>query len=494
VSDSEGAAAATQLIDLSLAELARGLRARRFSSLEVTSAFLERIQASDSQVHAFLATDPEYSLAMARAADGRLAAGETGLPLLGVPIAIKDIICTEHFPTTCGSRMLQGYRSPFQATVVNRLRQAGAVILGKTNTDEFAMGSSTENSAYGPTHNPWDLERVPGGSSGGSAAAVAARQAPGAIGSDTGGSVRQPAGFCGVPGIKPTYSRVSRYGLVAFASSLDQIGTFGRDVYDCALLLNCISGHDPFDATSSREPVPDFTATLSDGIKGLRVGVPREYFVPGMQPEVERAVRAAIDTLAALGAEIAEVSLPHTKYALPAYYIIADAEASANLARYDGIRFGYYEDAPTMWEAYARTRGHGFGAEVKRRIMLGTYVLSAGYYDAYYLKAQKVRTLIRADFDRAFERCDVLVAPVSPTVAFRIGEKVADPLEMYLADVCTLALSLAGLPGMSVPCGFAGGLPVGLQVMGRQYDEATVLRLARAYEQATGWHLRRPPL
>jgi len=479
---------------LSVAAIAAGLRHREFSSLEVTTAFLERIQALDGEIHAFLALDPEHTLAQAALADARLAAGEDGAPLLGVPLAIKDVICSEHFPTTCGSRMLRGYRSPFEATAVRRLRRAGAILLGKTNTDEFAMGSSTENSAYGPTHNPWDLSRVTGGSSGGSAAAVAACLAPGALGSDTGGSVRQPAAFCGVPGIKPTYSRVSRYGLVAFASSLDQIGAFGRTVRDCGLILSAICGHDPRDSTSSDEPVPDFAADLDRPLSGLRVGVPVEYFGQGMQPEVESAVRAAVNKLGELGAEPGEVSLPHTSYALPTYYIIADAEASANLARYDGIRYGYHEEAPSMWEAYARTRGHGFGAEVKRRIMLGTYVLSAGYYEAYYLKAQKVRTLIRGDFDRAFERFDVLVAPVTPTVAFPIGEKAADPLQMYLADVFTLALSLAGLPGMSVPCGFAGGLPVGLQVMGRQYDEATVLRLAHAYEQATDWHLRQPAL
>ena len=481
------------LVGLSLSAIAEGLQRKLFSSVEVTRAFLERIAALDGSVHAFLATDPEYTLAQAEAADRQRAAGEVA-PLLGLPIAIKDVICSEHFPTTCGSRMLAGYRSPFEATALRKLRQAGAVILGKTNTDEFAMGSSTENSAYGPSHNPWRLDRVTGGSSGGSAAAVAARMAPAALGSDTGGSIRQPASFCGVPGIKPTYGRVSRYGLVAFASSLDQIGAFGREVRDCALLLNVICGHDRRDSTASEEPVPDFTASLGSDLRGLRVGVPKEYFIPGMQQEVEASVRTAIQQLADLGAEVIEVSLPHTEYALPTYYIIADAEASANLARYDGIRYGYSEPAATMWEAYSRTRGHGFGAEVKRRIMLGTYVLSAGYYDAYYLKAQKVRTLIRSDFDRAFAQCDVLASPVSPTVAFPIGEKAADPLQMYLADVFTLALSLAGLPGMSVPCGFADGLPVGLQLMGRQYDEATVLRAGHAYEQATAWHLRQPPL
>ncbi|MHB0875738.1 MAG: Asp-tRNA(Asn)/Glu-tRNA(Gln) amidotransferase subunit GatA [Anaerolineae bacterium] len=491
------------LIGLSVGEIATALRRRDFSSAEVTRAFLDRIGDTNPATHSYLSVDADYSLAMAAEADRRLAAGEEG-SLLGVPLAIKDVICTEHFPTTCGSRMLERYQSPFEATAVARLRRAGAVLLGKTNTDEYAMGSSTENSAYGPTRNPWDRRRVPGGSSGGSAAAVAARQAPGALGSDTGGSVRQPASFCGVPGIKPTYSRVSRYGLVAFASSLDQIGTFGRDVRDCALLLNAICGHDERDSTSSDEPVPDFTASLTTDLSGLRVGVPVQYFTPGMEPGVEAAVRVAVKTLADLGATVGEVSLPHTEYALPTYYIIADAEASANLARYDGVRYGYRAeprgDTATaaslspMWDIYTRTRGEGFGAEVKRRIMLGTYVLSAGYYDAYYLKAQKVRTLIRADFDRAFADYDVLVCPTSPTVAFPLGEKTADPLQMYLADVFTLALSLAGLPGMSVPCGFSDGMPVGLQIMGRQYDEATVLRVAHAYEQVTDWRRCQPEL
>jgi aspartyl-tRNA(Asn)/glutamyl-tRNA(Gln) amidotransferase subunit A len=482
-----------KLTSLSLNELAQGIRAGKHSSEEVCRAFLERIERVEPLLHAFLALDPDYVLEQARAADERVRRGEEA-PLLGVPIAIKDVICTERLPTTCGSRMLASYRSPFEATAVRKLREAGAVILGKTNTDEFAMGSSTENSAFGPTRNPWDLSRVPGGSSGGSAAAVAARLAPAALGSDTGGSVRQPAAFCGIPGLKPTYGRISRYGLVAFASSLDQIGVFGRTVADCALLLEVISGHDPMDSTSSKRPVPRFAAAMEPQLQGVRIGVPREYFVPGMQREVEELVRQAIAQLEALGARADEVSLPHTPYALPAYYIIADAEASANLARYDGIRYGYREEAASMWETYCRSRGNGFGAEVKRRIMLGTYALSAGYYEAYYLKAQKVRTLIRADFDAALAKCDVLVAPVTPTVAFSIGEKVGDPLQMYLQDIFTLALSLAGLPGISVPCGFASGLPVGLQIMGREFDESTVLRTAYAYEQATRWHEQEPPL
>jgi aspartyl-tRNA(Asn)/glutamyl-tRNA(Gln) amidotransferase subunit A len=367
--------------------------------------------------------------------------------------------------------------------------------LGKTNTDEFAMGSSTENSAYFATHNPWDLSRVPGGSSGGSAAAVAAGLAFGALGSDTGGSVRQPASLCGVVGIKPTYGRVSRWGLVAFASSLDQVGCFARTVAGAAVLLHTISGYDPRDSTSVNAPVPDYTGTLQDGLGGLRIGVPREYFIDGMQPEVEDAVRAAISTMSGLGADVVEVSLPHTGYALPVYYLVAPAEASANLARYDGMRYGLSLDGADLWDSYRQTRGQGFGAEVKRRIMLGTYALSAGYYDAYYRKASQVRTLIREDFDRALGQCDVLVAPTSPTTAFKLGEKSGDPMQMYLQDVFTLALSLAGLPGISLPCGFdPAGLPIGLQVMGGAFDEATMLRVAHAYESATGWHRQAPAL
>jgi aspartyl-tRNA(Asn)/glutamyl-tRNA(Gln) amidotransferase subunit A len=396
-------------------------------------------------------------------------------------------------PTTCGSRILEDYVPPFSATVVEKLRAAGAVLLGKTNTDEFAMGSSTENSAFFATHNPWDLGRVPGGSSGGSAAAVAAGMAFGALGSDTGGSVRQPAALCGIVGLKPTYGRVSRWGLVAFASSLDQIGPLARNVADLSLLLGAIAGYDPRESTSMDVPVPDYGAALAGGVRGLRIGVPREYFVDGMQLEVEAAVRVAIDTLAALGARIVDVSLPHTDYALPVYYLIAPAEASANLARYDGIRYGLSSPGTDLWDSYRQTREQGFGPEVKRRIMLGTYALSAGYYDAYYLKASQVRTLIRRDFDRALEQCDVLVAPTTPRTAFKIGEKVDDPLQMYLEDVFTLALSLAGLPGLSLPCGFdAAGLPIGLQIMGGAFDEATVLRVAQAYEQATEWHEHNP--
>jgi len=482
------------LASLTIRRAAEMLRRREVSAVELTQALLDRIVEVDNSLRAYLTLAPETALAQAAEADQRRSAGEDH-PLLGIPLAIKDVICVEGLPSTCGSRILENYVPPFSATVVEKLRAAGAVLLGKTNTDEFAMGSSTENSAYFTTHNPWDLERVPGGSSGGSAAAVAADLAFGALGSDTGGSVRQPAAFCGIVGIKPTYGRVSRWGLVAFASSLDQIGCLTRDVGDAALLLEAIAGYDSRDSTAMKVPVPRYADALSGDVRGLRIGVPREYFGAGMQPEVEAAVQAAIATLADLGAEIVEVSLPHTEYALPVYYLIAPAEASANLARYDGIRYGLSIEGQDLWDSYRQTRANGFGPEVKRRIMLGTYALSAGYYDAYYLKAGKVRTLIRRDFDGALEQCDVLVAPTTPTTAFRIGEKADDPLQMYLQDVYTLALSLAGLPGLTLPCGFdSAGLPIGLQIMGAAFEEATLLRVAQAYEQATEWHTRRPPL
>ncbi|MFH1085661.1 MAG: Asp-tRNA(Asn)/Glu-tRNA(Gln) amidotransferase subunit GatA [Chloroflexota bacterium] len=470
------------------------LRQRRISAVELTQAVLQRIGGVDGRVRAYLSVAPEAALAAARAADRRRAQGED-TPLLGIPLAIKDVLCTQDQETTCGSRILRGFRSPYDATCVTRLRQQGAVLLGKTNLDEFAMGSSTENSSYWPTRNPWDLGRVPGGSSGGSAAAVAADECLGALGTDTGGSIRQPAALCGIAGLKPTYGRVSRYGLVAFASSFDQAGPLGKDVTDCALLLGAIAGHDPADATATERPVPDYVAALGGGLNGMRLGVPREYFVAGMQPEVEAAVRQAIAAYRGLGAEIVEVSMPHTEYALPVYYILAPAEASANLARYDGVRYGLSApEAQDIWDSYRQTRARGFGAEVKRRIMLGTYALSAGYYDAYYLKAQKARTLIRRDFDLALAQCDALIAPTTPSTAFRIGERTGDPLQMYLGDIFTLSLNLAGLCGISIPCGFADGLPIGMQVMGGEYDELTVLRVAHAYEQATDWHLRQPPL
>ncbi len=482
------------LTDLTLTEARQRLRAGEISAVELTQAHLERIRALDPQVRAYLTVTEERALAAAEEADRRLATGDNA-PLLGLPLAIKDVLTTEGVVTTAGSRVLEGFVPPYTATAVQRLLEAGAVMLGKTNTDEFAMGSSTENSGYFVTHNPWDLERVPGGSSGGSAAAVAARMALGALGTDTGGSVRQPAAFCGVSTVKPTYGRVSRYGLIAFASSLDQVGVFGRTVEDTALLLSVMAGHDPHDSTSLDVPVPDYMAALSGEIAGLRVGVPREYFIEGMQPEVEQAVRTAIAQLEALGADIREISLPHTEYALPVYYLVAPSEASANLARFDGVRYGPRENGRTLWETYKATRGQRFGAEVKRRIMLGTYALSAGYYDAYYLKAQKVRTLIKQDFDRAFADVDVIATPTTPTTAFRIGEKTDDPLQMYLSDVFTLAASLAGICGAVVPCGFDGqGLPIGLQILGPALGEEIVLRTAHAYQQSTDWHTRTPPL
>ncbi len=482
------------LTDLTLTQARQRLRTGAISAVALTQAHLERIRALDPRVRAYLTVTEERALQAAEEADRRLAAGDDA-PLLGLPLAIKDVLTTEGVPTTAGSRILEGFVPPYTATAVQRLLAAGAVMLGKTNTDEFAMGSSTENSAYFVTHNPWDLERVPGGSSGGSAAAVAARMALGALGTDTGGSVRQPAAFCGVSTVKPTYGRVSRYGLIAFASSLDQVGAFARTVEDVALLLGVIAGHDPRDSTSLDAPVPNFLAALTGEIKGLRVGVPREYFIAGMQREVEQAVHAAIAQLEALGAQVREISLPHTEYALPVYYLLAPSEASANLARFDGVRYGPRQEGRTLWETYKATRGRGFGPEVKRRIMLGTYALSAGYYDAYYLKAQKVRTLIKEDFDRAFEHVDVIATPTTPTTAFRIGEKTDDPLQMYLSDVFTLSASLAGICGAVVPCGFdAQGLPIGLQILGPPLGEEVVLRTAHAYQQATDWHTRKPPL
>jgi aspartyl-tRNA(Asn)/glutamyl-tRNA(Gln) amidotransferase subunit A len=437
---------------------------------------------------------------MAREADRRRQAWSSGSgkvipPFLGVPVAIKDVLCVEGFPCTCGSRILEGFRPPFNATAVQRLIDAGAIILGKTNTDEFAMGSSTENSAYQVTRNPWDLRRVPGGSSGGSAAAVAARMAPVALGTDTGGSVRQPASFCGTTGLKPTYGRVSRYGLVAFGSSLDVVGALGRDARDVLAVFSVVAGHDPADSTSQELPVPNIHLDGAESIRGLKVGVPAEYFISGIQPPVEQAVRKAIGELERLGAEIQEVSLPHTGYALPVYYLIAPAEASANLARYDGIRYGPRLQADAMWDVFKETRGTKFGPEVKRRIMLGTYALSAGYYDAYYGQAQKVRTLIKRDFEQVFAQVDVIAAPVAPTTAFPIGEHTDDPLAMYLEDVFTLPANLAGVPGLAFPVGFdADGLPIGMQVMGPHYGEEILFRVGHAYQTATGWHQRKPPL
>ncbi|MBI4318248.1 MAG: Asp-tRNA(Asn)/Glu-tRNA(Gln) amidotransferase subunit GatA [Chloroflexi bacterium] len=474
-----------ELYELTIHEAHDLLRQKKISSTELARAVLERISQVDASIQAYITVTPELALAQAAKADDLIQKDQQASPLTGIPIAIKDNICTKGVRTTCASKILENFVPPYNATVIDRLDAAGAVMVGKANLDEFAMGSSTENSAFFVTRNPRDTSRVPGGSSGGSAAAVAAHEAICALGSDTGGSVRLPASFCGVVGLKPTYGRVSRYGLVAFASSLDQIGPLCKDVTDCALLLNAISGYDPMDSTSFDAPVPDFRQSLVADVKGLRIGVPREYFVKGMQPEVESTVRAAIDRLRTMGAHVAETSLPHTKYALAAYYIIAPAEASANLARYDGIKYGYRAaDATDMWDSYFKTRQRGFGPEVKRRIMLGTYALSAGYYDAYYLKAEKVRTLIKRDFDEAFRHFDVLVAPTAPTVAFKIGERVADPLAMYLTDIYTLATNQAGIPALVVPCGDVGGLPVGLQILGKAWDEGTLLRVGYALEHS----------
>ena len=478
---------------------------RELTSRALTEAVLARIERLDARLRAFVTVTAEQALAQADAADRALDAAKgdpRGTPeLTGIPVGLKDLFCTDGVQTTSGSKILLGFVPPYDATVVARLREAGAVLVGKLNMDEFAMGSSTENSGLaelldGTTRNPWDLERVPGGSSGGSAASVAAGECLLSLGTDTGGSIRQPASLCGVVGLKPTYGRVSRYGVIAFASSLDQVGPFSVGVEGSAMLLRAIAGLDPLDSTTAPVDVPDYRAALTGGIKGLRIGVPKEYFVQGTEPDVERAVRAAIAQLEELGAEVGEVSLPHTDYGLATYYIIAPAEVSSNLARYNGTRYGLSAtDVDDVWRAMDETRRRGFGDEVRRRIMLGTYALSSGYYDAYYLKAQKVRTLIKHDFDTAFERFDVLAAPTSPTTAFRVGEKVNDPLAMYLSDVCTLPVNVAGLPGISVPCGFdSQRLPIGLQLIGKAFDEATLLRVAYAYEQATDWHTRRPAL
>jgi len=476
---------------MTVAEARAALDNREISSSELTRAYLERIDEVDPAIHAFLHVMSDVALAQAAEADRRIEEGTSDL-MTGIPVALKDIFCTTDAPTTAASKMLEGYVSPYDATVVARLRDQGAVFLGKTNTDEFAMGSSTETSAYGPTRNPWDTSRVPGGSSGGSAASVAARQSAIALGSDTGGSIRQPAGFCGIVGMKPTYGRVSRYGMLPFASSLDQIGPFARTVEDAALMLRAISGNDPLDSTSVPVDVPDYAANLREDLKGVRIGVAPEYSAEGMESGVQDAVKAAIAQLESLGAEIVDVSLPHTKYALATYYITAPAEASANLARYDGVRYGNRVEGDDLLDTYMKTRGEGFGDEVKRRIMLGTYALSSGYYDAYYVKAQKVRTLIKQDFDNAFASCDVVIAPTSPTVAFGIGSRTDDPYQMYLADAFTIPANMAGIPGISVPCGFSDNLPVGIQFLGQSFDEARLVGIAHAYEQAAGWYQKLP--
>ena len=483
-----------ELWQLTLHAARDGLARRDFSAVELTRSCLARIEQVESRVKAFITVTGDLALAQAEQADRILAAG-AGQPLTGIPMQLKDLICTKGIRTTCASRMLENYIPVYDATVAERLKEQGAVLLGKGNMDEFAMGSSCENSAFFPTRNPWDLERAPGGSSGGAAAAVAAGEAVFALGSDTGGSIRQPASLCGVVGLKPTYGRVSRYGLIAFASSLDQIGPVGKDVADCALALNAIAGYDPRDSTSLPAAAGDFTAGLTGRLDNLRLGIPDEYFVMGMEPGVRAAVLQAVAELEKLGASVEPVSLPTTQYALACYYIIAPSECSANLARYDGVKFGYsYQDTADMWQAMEVTRQRGFGPEVKRRIMLGTYALSAGYYDAYYLKAQQARTLIRQDFARVFERVDALVTPTSPVAAFPLGEKTADPVQMYLIDVCTLPINIAGLPALSVPCGFANGLPVGMQLIGPHLSEARLLGIAYAYEQATDWRQARPGL
>lgn len=480
------------LFSLTVHEAQDLLRRKEVSPKEIVEALIKRIEQVDGTIHGFLSFDPERALAEAEHAD-------ISRPLGGIPIAIKDVVSVKGHPCGCASKILQGYVAPYDATVIERLRAAGAIPFGRTNMDEFAMGSSTENSAFGPSTNPWDPERIPGGSSGGSSAVVAADEALAALGSDTGGSIRQPAALCGCVGVKPTYGRVSRYGLVAFASSLDQIGPLTKDVRDAALLMNVISGVDPCDSTTLNEPVPDYTADLEKGVKNLTLGLPKEYFIKGLDPQVEEAVRAAVARYEKLGAKIVDISLPHTEYALSTYYIIAPAEASANLARFDGVRYGYRAEGITgLLDHYGKTREEGFGQEVKRRIILGTYALSSGYYDAYYLRAQKVRTLIRRDFDEAFAKVDAILCPTSPTPAFKLGERTGDPLQMYLADIFTLAANMAGICGISIPCGFADvegkKLPIGLQILGKALDEATMFRVANAYEQSTEWHLARPGL
>jgi aspartyl-tRNA(Asn)/glutamyl-tRNA(Gln) amidotransferase subunit A len=480
---------------LTISEAHKLLKDKQISSVELTKSCLDRIEKLEPQVKAIVTLTGDLALEQAKKADEMIASGDCK-PLTGVPAMIKDVICTKGVKTTCCSKMLENFVPPYNATVMEKLNANGMVMVGKANMDEFAMGSSTENSAFFTTHNPWDLSRVPGGSSGGSAAAVACGEAIYALGSDTGGSIRQPAGFCSVTGLKPTYGRVSRYGLVAFASSLDQIGPFTQDVNDAALVLNAISGFDNNDSTSVDMPVPDYTKCLTGDIKGMRIGVPKEYFVEGMQKEVEDTVKASIAKLEEMGAIIDwNVSLPSTPYALAVYYIIAPSEASANLARYDGVKYGFsYKDTDNMWEAMEKTREIGFGPEVKRRIMLGTYALSAGYYDAYYLKAQKVRTLIRREFDSAFEKYDALLTPTTPTVPFKIGEKAQDPVQMYLSDIFTIPINIAGVPAITIPAGFADGLPIGLQVIGKPFAEENILKVAHAYQQATDWHKRKPKI
>jgi len=479
------------IIDMTILELHGALKGKQISSAEATKAMLERIESVEPKVGSFITVTPERALADAAAADIRIAAGTMDL-LTGIPLALKDIFLTEGIRTTCGSLILGNFIPPYSATSYEKLKERGVVLLGKLNQDEFAMGSSNESSAYGTTRNPWDTTCIPGGSSGGSAAAVSARQAVATLGTDTGGSIRQPASHCGCVGLKPTYGRVSRYGVIAYASSLDQVGPLTRDVADCAVMLEAVAGHDPKDSTSVDRPVPDYTATLKNGVKGLKIGLPKEYFIDGLDPDVQRTMDAAIETYRRLGAEFVDISLPHTDYAVATYYLIATAEASSNLARYDGVRFGHRAEADGLLEMYTKSRSEGFGSEVKRRIMLGTYALSSGYYDAYYVKAQKVRTLIMNDFMAAFAGVDVMLTPIAPTPAFKIGEKINDPLQMYLSDIFTIPVNLAGTCAMSLPAGFsASGLPIGLQLIGKPFGEETTLRAGYAFEQATEWHTRK---
>lgn len=484
----------SELLNLTIDEARTLLDRRSISAVELTKTMLNRIEEVEDRIKAFVSIVPEKALEQAKAADARIASGKSG-SLTGIPIQIKDNMCTVGIATTCSSRMLENFIPTYDATVVSKVTSDGAVLLGKGNLDEFAMGSSTENSAFFPTKNPWDLNRVPGGSSGGPAAAVAARECIFSLGSDTGGSIRQPASLCGVVGFKPTYGLVSRYGLIAFGSSLDQIGPITKTVRDNAIVMNIIAGHDSKDSTSISSEMPDYTSALTENIQGLRIGVPKEYFVEGINPDVGKVIKKAINTLDKLGANVEEMSLPNTPYALAVYYIIAPSEASANLARYDGVKYGYSTDqAESILEQVEKTRQIGFGPEVKRRIMLGTYALSVGYYDAYYLKAQKVRTLIRQEFQECFKKFDVLVAPTSPSVAFRIGEKMDDPVQMYLNDIFTQPANIAGIPSISLPAGFSDGLPVGIQIMGNHMQEKTILKVAHAYETATEWHSQRPAL
>jgi aspartyl-tRNA(Asn)/glutamyl-tRNA(Gln) amidotransferase subunit A len=486
------------LNQLTISQLTAKLAKREVSAREATQSCLDQIARVDGKIHAFISHDAADALAQADAADKLISQGgnSASRPLLGIPIAVKDVLAVKNQPLNCGSKILGQFISPYDATAIEKLKAAGAIVFGRLNMDEFAMGSSTENSAFGATKNPWDITRIPGGSSGGSAAAVAADECIASLGSDTGGSIRQPAALCGCVGLKPTYGRISRYGLVAFASSLDQIGPFTKTVSDAATLLGVLSGVDPRDSTSVPVPVPDYSAALDGNIKGLKLGLPKEYLIGGLDPEVKTAVDAAVKQYEQLGAKIVEISLPHTDYAVATYYIIATAEASANLARFDGIRYGLRVEGKDPAELYSKTRGAGFGAEVKRRIILGTYVLSSGYYDAYYLRAQKVRTLIRNDFLKAFETVDAIVTPTTPTAAFKIGEKSDDPLQMYLSDIFTISCNLAGICGVSLPCGFTKSprLPIGLQLLGQPFGEETLLKLAHAYEQSTGWHTEKPPL